>query len=89
MRYQCYPKYAFILCLSLYLSYQFMIMGKLLNGNKVGRQFWYMEDIYKDKARCDMYICKACNSSQRAIGHYHSFATRAWGVGRGIHAKRK
>ncbi|RVW51089.1 Twinkle-like protein, chloroplastic/mitochondrial [Vitis vinifera] len=24
-------------------------MGKLLNGNKIGRQFWYMEDIFKNK----------------------------------------
>ena len=34
----------------------FKIMSKLLNGNKVGRQFWYMEDIFKDKGRCDICL---------------------------------
>ena len=31
-------------------------MGKLLNENKVGRQFWYMEDIFKNKGRCDVCL---------------------------------
>ena len=41
----------------------FKIMGKLLNGNKVGRQFWYMEDIFKNKGRCDVYVSETCNGS--------------------------
>ena len=41
----------------------FKIMSKLLNGNKVSSQFWYMEDIFKDKGRCDVYVSETCNSS--------------------------
>ena len=37
-------------------SITFKIMSKLLNGNKVGLQFWYMEDIFKDKGRCDICL---------------------------------
>ena len=37
-------------------SITFKIMSKLLNGNKAGRQFWYMEDIFKDKSRCDICL---------------------------------
>ena len=44
-------------------SITFKIMGKLLNGNKVGRQFWYMEDIFKNKGRCDVYVSETCNGS--------------------------
>ena len=39
-------------------SVTFKIMSKLLNGNKVGRQLWYMEDIFKDNGRCDVYSPK-------------------------------
>ena len=42
-------------------SITFKIMGKLLNGNKVSQQFWYMEDIFK--GRCDVYVSETCNSS--------------------------
>ena len=38
-------------------------MGKLLNGNKVGKKFWYMEDIFKNKSRCDVYVSETCNGS--------------------------
>ena len=44
-------------------SITFKIMSKLLNGKKVGRKFWYMEDIFKDKGRCDIYVSETCNSS--------------------------
>ena len=37
-------------------SITFKIMSKLLNGNKASRQFWYMEDIFKDKGRCDICL---------------------------------
>ena len=44
-------------------SITFKIMGKLLDGNKVGRLFWYMEDIFKNKGRCDVYVSETCNGS--------------------------
>ena len=43
-------------------SITFKIMSKLLNGNKAGQQFWYMEDIFKDKGRCDIYVSGTYNS---------------------------
>ena len=44
-------------------SITFKIISKFLNGNKTDRQFWYMEDIFKDKGRCDIYVSETCNSS--------------------------
>ena len=44
-------------------SITFKIMSKLLNGNKASRQFWYMEDIFKVKGRCDVCVSETCNSS--------------------------
>ena len=44
-------------------SITFKIMSKLLNGNKVGRHFWYMEDIFKNKGKCDVYVSETYNGS--------------------------
>ena len=44
-------------------SITFKIMSKFLTENKDGRQFWYMEDILKDKGRCDIYVSETCNNS--------------------------
>ena len=62
-------------------SITFKITSKLLNGSKTSRQFWYMEDIFKDKGRCDIYVPKTYNSSLRAIGHYNFLVTWAWSIG--------
>ena len=42
-------------------SITFKIMSKFLNGNKDGRQFWCMKDIFKNKGGV-ISVSKTCNS---------------------------